>query len=191
MLLALPSFVLISQLFNKRARTPVLTFILAALLLHDSSAQGTIHFSSQLLGNEPETSPPIQYPVGTANFTLSPEGDFSGSAQFFVLFGLTGVNITDRDRNLIRAASLIQNVSDPNSGAPGSDIFAEWNLQRLTPSETSQLLAGELYVHAPSALRPGDGDVFGQITVVPEPSTKILLGVGMAVLIARTRRFLL
>ena len=157
-------------------------FILNIVIAQAALAQGTIFFSASLYGTVPESEPLVPYLAGHGSFTLTPDGLFSGTAQFDIQFGLRGVHITDRNQNIIRSASRFADISEPDSGVPGAYILATWDPLALSPDETSKLLAGELYVHAPSGLRPGTGDVFGQITLVPEPGVWCLLLVGGPVL---------
>lgn len=56
----------------------------------------------------------------------------------------------------------------------------------LTAGQETELLAGLWYINIHSTYKPG-GEIRGQVTVVPEPGTLALVGLGLAAL-ARARR---
>jgi len=92
-------------------------------------------------------------------------------------FGASGPVILDI-RSLIDFSSR-----DFTSGAIFSRVL------NVTPSQASVLLAGNGYFNIHTSLHPG-GEIRGQINVVPEPSTYLLMatGLGGVMLVARRRR---
>ena len=147
-----------------------MSFLSAAL------AQGTIEFSATLFAGDPGLRDRSQLiEVGFARFTLTGERSFSGYANMDVYFGATGFHVSDSSFNLLRNATSVTPLGDPGSGPPFGSYRVVWDAQPLTESQVGQLFAGELRVYVPSATRSPNGDVVGQIMIVPEPSTSLLL----------------
>ena len=59
------------------------------------------------------------------------------------------------------------------AGAVPQQVFG------ITPAQVAQLFAGQFYFNVHTSIFPG-GEIRGQITLVPEPSTLALTGMGLA-----------
>jgi hypothetical protein len=72
-------------------------------------------------------------------------------------------------------------VPNATSGTIPSHTFV------LTEDQQSVLIAGDMYVNVHSVDLPG-GEIRGQLAVVPEPATFLLMGSGLMVLGVAMRR---
>ena len=92
------------------------------------------------------------------------------------------------------SASFLQNASV----RLGLDSGATWNTNAtnggvtnrvltLDATQAAELLAGRWYVNIHTS-QNGPGEIRGNLTVVPEPSTALLAGLGLAGLLGRRRR---
>jgi hypothetical protein len=156
--------------------TSALLGLLLTLTLH---AQGTFDFSVLLSGGQ--QVPPNASPY-TGSGTLTLQGttlnySIGMPAPFFVpaaarvhgpaLPGETAAPVFDLGPGTI---------FDPGPGTPGS--LAYLGSRELTQPQISDLLAGLWYVNLASETFP-NGELRGQITLVPEPSAWALLACGV------------
>lgn len=163
----------------------------ALCVFADAGAQGTLEFFANLTGSQevPSNTSPNH---GTGRFTLN--GDFlqwsvSLDAPWFEDTG----GFVHGPANPGSTAPVLFDLGNrfivgPAPGNPGGVVYG--GNRTLNGAETSDLLAGLWYANITSAAFP-NGEIRGQITSVPEPSTFALLRLGTAALmlfIKRTRK---
>ena len=145
-----------------------------------ASAQGTLDFFADLTGAEqvpPNASP--NHASGT--FHLRSDGFFAwGVALDAPWFEDTGGFVHGPAVRGAVAPALFdlgtQFIVGPSPGNPGGVVYGGNRI--LTPSEVSDLVSGLCYVSTTSDAYP-NGEVRGQITLVPEPSAWALLPGGV------------
>ena len=160
--------------------------MLLATLAH-ASAQGTLEFIANLTPGQ------VVPPSGS---TYSGSGSFQleGTAwRYELLFGFPSPNfITTQIRGPAPMGSTgpvifdlgEPSIAQPGPGDPGSLIYR--GSFKLTQNQITDLQSGLWYAEIYTAQFP-NGDIRGQIAVVPEPSTIALLGIGGFILFARVK----
>jgi hypothetical protein len=78
-------------------------------------------------------------------------------------------------------------VRVPFTGTFGQTSYMNHEMAVLTPAVEAALLAGNTYVNLHTTLFPG-GEVRGQLRVVPEPISMLVMAAGMGGLLIRRRR---
>jgi hypothetical protein len=175
-------------------------------------AHGILIFESTLDGAQ-EVPPNASTASGTATLTLNDAQD-----RLEILITLLGLDLdgaqTPGDPNdNVQGAHIHAAPAGVNGGvvfgfiSPNSDlngdlvvnaaagtIFSAWDLVPPEGNGTTlaaqlpNLLSGGLYINVHTPVFPG-GEIRGQITAVPEPTTLLLMGLGFAGLgFARRRR---
>ncbi len=151
-------------------------------------AQGTFQFTVNLSGAN-VVPPNSSTAIGSGNFTLDSNNLFTGS------IGLPYLNATVRVHGPAAEGSVAPALFDFTPGgivapSPDGDPAAsrQYNVSRtLSGSEINQLMSGLWYVNASDANYP-DGDLRGQITAVPEPSSVLLALLGTGIFVWRGHR---
>lgn len=163
----------------------MLAFALCAASAH---GQGTLQFTAGLNGANIVPSPGGS---GSGQGTFTLDGSlFAGGVTFALGNPPTGTSIhgpalPGNNANALfdmRGPTFV--APDPVSGDPGG-LFYDVN-RTLTASEISDLSAGLWYVNVRSDSFP-NGDIRGQIVLVPEPSTWALMGIGIMSICFRQR----
>lgn len=144
-----------------------------------ASAQGTVEFFADLTGVQ-EVPPNNSANHASGTFHLRNDGFFEwGVALDAPWFEDTGGFVHGPAPRGVVAPPLFdlgnRFIVGPSPGNPGGVVYG--GNRTLTSSEVSDLLAGLWYVSITSDTYP-NGEVRGQITVVPEPSTAGLLLAG-------------
>lgn len=168
-----------------KAFASALLFLVASMGLH---GQGTIEFTVAL--NGANQVPPNASPY-TGSGSLSLQGSVLNysiglPAPFFIP---TAARVHGPALPGQNAAPVFDlgpgTIFDPGPGTLGS--LAYLGSQNLTQPQINDLLAGLWYVNLSSDTFP-NGEIRGQITVVPEPSTLALLTLGGAALLLIRQR---
>lgn len=183
--------------------------VLGMLLAANHSANAAIVFSANIAGNQ-EAPPNASTAYGYATFTLNDSATaLVFSATIFGL-DFTGLQTASPGDNLVAAhihasATSVPGVNGPVVwgffGAPlndispndllispftsavGGTISGKWdagegNNTTLT-AQLPNILAGRAYINFHTVQFPG-GEIRGQIQSVPEPTTLVLLSLGLA-----------
>jgi hypothetical protein len=132
-----------------------------------------------------ETPPNSSPGTGGAAFTLDDVSRTLGSAVTFS--GLSSPTLLD-DANTAAQIHLAPPgvagpIIHPYPTAPigvTSGVFADiWSGSTLTPADITALETGNTYIEIHTTAFPA-GEIRGQITVVPEPASLVLLCLGLA-----------
>jgi len=168
-----------------KAYAPVFLGLLLSLSLH---GQGTTEFTVALNGA-------YQVPPNASAYTGSGSLSLQGGVLNYSIgiqapfFFPTGASVHGPALPGQNAAPVFGlgpgTIFDPGPGTPGS--LAYLGSQNLTQPQINDLLAGLWYVNLSSDAFP-NGEIRGQITVVPEPSTLALVTLGGAALLLVRRR---
>lgn len=164
------------------------TLLAAALCVASAHGQGTLQFTVSLNGANvvPATASPA---TGTGSFTFDAFG-FSGYVFLPPPIAPTGAaihgpSLAGANANLLFQLEGPLFVPPDSMGDPGGNSFRVLN-RTLSQAELNDLVAGLWYVNVLSASFP-NGEIRGQIVLVPEPSALALLGLGLAALSWRSR----
>lgn len=134
--------------------------------------------------NDDPVGPPDRSGSGTGSFTLSDTGNFSYSISYS---GLSG-NSTAAHVHGPAAPGFDAGVLFGLQGGTFGQTFGSFSgSQQLTATQIDQLNNGLLYVNIHSA-NFGGGEIRGQITAVPEPSTWALMAGAGGLMLALKRR---
>jgi hypothetical protein len=134
--------------------------------------------------SEDPPGPPDRSGTGTGNFTLSDTGTFSYTISYS---GLSG-NSTAAHVHGPGAPGVNAGVLFNLDGGTFGNTFGSFSGSRaLNATEIGQLNSGLWYVNIHSA-NFGGGEIRGQITAVPEPSTWALMAVAGGLAVAWKRR---
>ena len=165
-----------------KKRIVILT-LTAALWTGVSSAQST--FQATLTGAQEAPTPNASTATGSGTVVLN-----AAQTQITVDESWTGLSAPASASHIHGPAAPGVNASVlfPFSGVPAAtsgsipeQVFA------ITPSQVIQLENGLFYLNVHDANFPG-GEIRGQLTLVPEPSTWALLGLGAGGLLWSLRR---
>ncbi len=166
--------------------------VVATAVAGSVSAQAQTSFVSFLNGAQEVATPPVVTPAfgnGTVmmnaaqtqiTINLRFEGLLAGVTVAHIHNGAVGVNgpvildifpLIDFSARTFTSGTIFSRILD------------------VTPAQASVLLAGNGYFNIHTSRHPG-GEIRGQINVVPEPSTYLLMatGLGGLMLVARRRR---
>ncbi len=171
-------------------RTFALLLVMASLT--SVRAQGTFEFIVTLSGvNEVPPNSTGQFGGGT--FSLN-GGSLTYLVSGLMLFQNFGVPTDVTINGPANAGSLAPVIFDlgtpvnkPIQPPPGALFVVSGTVDNLTGPQISDLNAGLWYVNVITPDFPG-GEIRGQITPVPEPSTLVLLGLGAGGLVLWTRK---
>jgi len=151
--------------------------------------QGTTSFQAVIDG--PHAVPPnasTRESLG-GSFTLTTGLFFSGSVGLVDYLDVTSVTVFRSTSQAALGTRLYDftpgGIVNPGPDDPGS---RQYNLgQTLNPSEASDVASGFWWVNV---ITPGfpNGEIRGQITAVPEPSTYASIVIGSAMLIIQEKR---
>jgi hypothetical protein len=139
-------------------------------------------FTATLTGLQ-EVPPNASLATGTGSFTLNPAQtqltfnvSYSGLGSAFLAAhfhnGAPGVN-----GPIVRGMTI---GPDGPGGSPNGSFTGVWSsadAQPLTPALVTQLFAGNIYFNVHTATF-GGGEIRGQLTLVPEPTSLALVGIG-------------
>ena len=109
---------------------------------------------------------------------LSWTGTFSGLSGTFTVAHLHGPALPNQNAGVTVGTAV---TVDPG-GLSGSSVGSA----TITPTQAADLLAGLWYWNVHSSFATG-GEIRGNISIIPEPGTALLLGLGLAGLGARRR----
>jgi len=154
----------------------ILTLVLLGGSLASALAQGTLQFNANLSGAN-ETPPNNSFLSGTGTFSLT-----GNSLDFSVLIqpatSPTDAGVYGPGNSLIfDLGSPFIDEPGPN-GQPGSVSYSG-NFS-ATAQEISDLENRQWFVNVMTSAFP-NGEISGQISAVPEPSSFALLGIGIGV----------
>jgi hypothetical protein len=134
--------------------------------------------------NDDPPGPPDRSGSGSGNFTLSDTGSFSYTISYS---GLSG-NSTAAHIHGPAGPGVDAGVLFPLQGGTFGSTFGSFNGSiNLNQAQIDQLNSGLWYVNVHSA-NFGGGEIRGQITAVPEPSTWALMAVAGGLVAAWKRR---
>jgi len=167
-----------------------LRFLLLSFALSLCQAQGRFEFRATLTGAS--EVPPNDSPyVATGEFILSGDSFFYGVSVYGYFISHEGATINgpapvgSTAPVLFRLNPYVVTPPDPWAGDLGG-VDTSGTLT-LSAGQKDELLAGLWYVNLPSAYYP-NGELRGQIQLVPEPATWAMFGLGTAALLLRCRR---
>lgn len=155
----------------------------AALLVAPLQAHATLFSLDAVLDGLQET-PPVATPAsGTASLTYDDASNLlNWTISFQSLIGTT----TDAHFHGPAPVGTPAGVQVPIPHTNGLTADTLIGSATLTATQETQLLAGLWYINIHSTFRPG-GEIRGQVNVVPEPGTLLLVAGGVAWLAARRR----
>lgn len=162
----------------------VLTIVVLACIVF-AQAQGTSQFTVNLNGAS-QAPPNASTATGSGTLTLNGQ-TLSYNFGGFWTFPVTTGSING-PTNSSSIAPILFDLGAPSFAVPnppdqGGYAFTG-TISSLTGGQINDLLAGLWYVNILSSQFP-DGEIRGQITVVPEPATLGLLSIGGAVLVVK------
>lgn len=166
-----------------------------------AAARADLSFAATMTGG-------AERPIPTASPAHADAvGTLSGSAGSYVFtyhidyVGITGNSIngahihqTNPGIDPLNEFGSVIHPLDNSSGlpVPNGTISGDWRFDDasnpLTDARAQALIAGLDYFNIHSLPNFGGGEIRGQITLVPEPSSLSVLGLGCAGLLARRRR---
>ena len=154
-----------------------------------SAAQGTLSY--EVTADSAHAIPPHSSTrVATGTFTLDSSLLFNGKVFMEDYLDVTSVTFF-RSTSPSQVGTMLYDltpggIANPGpNGEPGGRLF-DFN-QTLSSTEAADIEAGLWWVSVITPTFP-NGEIRGQITVVPEPSTWALIGFGaVAVAVARKR----
>lgn len=111
--------------------------------------------------------------------SLSWSGSFSGLLTSASVAHFHGPALPNQNAGVTVGTALVLGTGGTSGTANGSTT--------ITPTQAADLIAGLWYWNVHSSGNPG-GEIRGNITVVPEPGTALLVGLGLASLATARRR---
>ena len=166
----------------------VLLFGFLAAAVNTGFSQGTTQFSASITGSD-------QVPPNNTAWTAAGDFELLGSSLQCVVTAqypslATDVTINGPATGGTVAAILFDiplasiNIPNPSLGRIGDINFA--GSFTLTQTQISDISSGKWYVNVTSSTFSFvNGELRGQIVPVPEPSSLVLVGLGIAVLVNR------
>jgi len=159
--------------------------VVLAVTVGSALSQGV--FSANLNGVS-EIPPNSSQSVGAGSLTLA------GNALSFSVTALLLGGSIPVDAGVFGPATpaqigpMIFDLGVPTLTPVGGNLFAAYSgVANLTPAQVSQVLADLTYAEVVTQEYPA-GEIRGQITLVPEPSSVMLLGVGSVMFFLQRRK---
>src|SRR5688500_18020338 len=156
----------------------ILTILALSFALGQSLyAQGTLRFTAEANGRG---AVPPNDSLDSAGGTFSLAGSlFSGEISFITRSTAGGMLLAIRD-----SGGAVQFASDriewEDVGAPFGFGFAFWDERSLSSAQGDDLMAGNWYLVMSNDAFP-NGELRGQLQLVPEPSVAAIFGLGVVV----------
>ena len=167
-------------------RARLLLSLIAVCLSASASSALTLEFEILLDGLQ--ETPPVATPAtGTGSLFLDDAtGNYTISGTFQDLIG-TSNNAHIHGPAAIGAgpAGVVHGLTF-DFGVTSGSFSNGAGLTTFTPAQMANLINGLYYVNIHSSFAPG-GEIRGQILLVPEPSTALLVALGIAGLAVRRR----
>lgn len=161
--------------------------VVAAFGVALAVANGQGVFSANL-GGASEVPPNSSSSIGSGSFVLT------GNSLSFSINALL-VGTTPVDAGVFGPATptqtgpMIFDLGTPIVSVVGGNAFVSYSgVEALTPAQIGNLTADLDYVNVITTEYPG-GEIRGQVTLLPEPSSALLLGVGAGIVwLARRKK---
>jgi hypothetical protein len=159
------------------------TVFLAVIFTQCVCGQSTLRFYAELRPTPDTTAAAIQ--VGDAWLNLTGD-ELSGNIRFSTRSVATSAQILDSSGAIILETTTFE-FPFPDSTSPGAVVDATWSSITLSDAQVQEIKTGQWSSVVPTLLFP-NGEIFGQLQLVPEPSTWVLLGTGVGLVLFSLRR---